>query len=67
MSCFERNPFLDFYCYQRMNCAGQLVLSEPAQGRELDQRTSTDPKSPSVGIAVLSNVTEWAGSWQLEL
>lgn len=67
MSCFEKNPFLDSYSYQWMNCPGQLVLGEPAQEGELDQRTSTDPKNPSGDIAVLSNVTEQAGSWQLEL
>lgn len=50
-----------------MNCPGQLVLGEPAQAGKLDQRTSTDPKSPSVDIAVLSDVTGQAGSQQLEL
>lgn len=45
MSCFERNPFLHSYSYQWMNCPGQLVLNEPAQGGELDQRISIDPKA----------------------
>lgn len=40
MSCFEGNAFLDSYSYQWMNCPEQLVLNEPAQGGELDQRIS---------------------------
>lgn len=59
--------FLDSYNDQWMNCPGQLALDEPAHGVELNQRTCTDPKSSSVDIAVLSEVTEQAGSWQLEL